>query len=125
VLTPGAEPEAGEVELGITQHRRPKHPQVLLASGLTAAGVPELLSALDEHHATRAATAQPHGARLARARAQVEGILADRMREALWSSSRRASAEAVLEQVAAHELDPYTAADRLLDDIAHRIRVRR
>ena len=67
----------------------------------------------------------PHAARLARARAQVEGILADRVREALWSSARRASADALLEQVAAHELDPYTAADRLLDDIAQRIRVRR
>jgi len=118
MLTPGAEPGAGEVERGIAQRARPKHPQVLLASGLTAAGVPELLAALDEHHAKRAATAQPHGARLARARAQVEGILADRMREALWATSRRASADAVIEQVAAHELDPYAAADRLLDEIA-------
>ncbi len=113
------------MERGITQRPRPKHPQVLLASGLTAAGVPELLAALDAHHTRRAASGGPHAARLARARAQVEGILADRVREALWSASRRASADAVLEQVAAHELDPYTAADRLLDEIAQRIRVRR
>jgi LAO/AO transport system kinase len=100
---------------------RPKRPSVLLASGLEGHGVPELLAALDEHHARRATTTQPHGARLARARAQVEGILADRMREALWSSSRRAAAEAVLEQVAAHKLDPYAAADLLLDEVSERI----
>jgi LAO/AO transport system kinase len=121
MLSPGAEPGPEDAERGIDQRPRPKHPQVLLASGLTADGVPELLAALDDHHARRAGTTQPHGARLARARAQVEGILADRMREALWSSSRRAAAEAVLEQVATHELDPYAAADLLLDEISERI----
>jgi hypothetical protein len=43
------------------------------------------------------------------------------MREALWSSARRASADALLQQVAAHDLDPYAAADLLLDEISERI----
>jgi LAO/AO transport system kinase len=126
MLSPAAEQEPvgadGSAATMTSDERRPrpKRPVVLLASGLNGHGVPELLAALDEHHARRVTTTQPHGARLARARAQVEGILADRMREALWSSSRRASAEAVLEQVAAHELDPYAAADLLLDQISER-----
>lgn len=94
---------------------RPKRPKVLLASGLTAQGVPELLAELDGVHASREDNDGPHAARLARARAQVEGILADRTREALWSSHRRAETDALMEQVAAHELDPYAAADRLLE----------
>jgi LAO/AO transport system kinase len=120
MLTPAAEPGAGEAGSGVAPRPRPKHPQVLLASGLTAAGVPELLAALDEHHARRAATTQPHGARLARARAQVEGILADRVRETLWSPERTAATDALVARVAAHELDPYAAADHLLGKIAER-----
>jgi len=96
---------------------RPKRPQVLLASGLTADGVPELLAALDDIHATRSDAEGPQAARLARARAQVEGILADRTREALWSSRRRDETDALLQRVAAHELDPYAAADQLLDQL--------
>jgi LAO/AO transport system kinase len=93
---------------------------VLLASGLTAAGVPELLAALDEQHARRGTADDPHASRLARARAQVEGILADRVRDALWSADRRATTDALVARVAAHEVDPYAAADRLLEDIAER-----
>ncbi len=93
--------------------QRPKHPAVLLASGLTAIGVPELLAALDRVHQSQADANRPHAARLARARAQVEGILADRVRGTLWSGGDRDGTEALMEQVAAHELDPYAAADRL------------
>jgi LAO/AO transport system kinase len=92
---------------------RPKHPAVLLASGLDGTGVAELLVALDGHHEARAEADGPHAARVARARAQVEGILADRTREALWSSRRRGETDALLERVASHELDPYAAADDL------------
>jgi len=96
---------------------RPKRPAVLLASGLDGKGVPELLAALDEHQAGRAHAQRPHAARIARARAQVEGILADRTREALWSSKRRAATDALMERVATHELDPYAAADDLLKSL--------
>ena len=41
------------------------------------------------------------------------GILLDRTREALRAPERRAATEATLRAVAAHELDPYAAADRL------------
>jgi LAO/AO transport system kinase len=117
---PRAEAAAGSAEGGAAPRPRPKHPQVLLASGLTGSGVPELLAALDAHHARRVAADGPHAARLARARAQVEGILADRVRDALWSAGPRAATDALVARVAAHEVDPYAAADRLLEDIAER-----
>ena len=105
---------------GSSDRPRPKRPRVLLASGLESTGVTELLAALDAHHAGRAEEERPHEARIARARAQVEGILADRAREALWSAQRRADTESILEAVAAHELDPYAAADQLLGQLTER-----
>jgi LAO/AO transport system kinase len=96
---------------------RPKRPQILMTSGLENTGVPELLAALDDHHQGRADGERPQAARIARARAQVEGILADRTREALWSPRRRSVSDALLERVAAHELDPYAAADELLGQL--------
>jgi LAO/AO transport system kinase len=108
---------AGPADSAASSRPRPKRPRVLLASGLDATGVPELLAALDAHHATRSQADRPHVARLARARAQVEGIVADRTREALWAAEHRAETEELLEQVAAHELDPYAAADRLLQQL--------
>jgi LAO/AO transport system kinase len=96
---------------------RPKSPEVLLASALEGTGVAPLLAALEAHHASGESAGQRRTARLARARAQVEGILADRMREAIWSAERRPATGALFEAVAAHTLDPYAAADRLLAEL--------
>ena len=111
MLTLGSEPEAAAAD---PERPRPKHPQVLLASGLEGRGIAELLLALDEQKARRAGADRPDAARLARARAQVAGILADRTREVLWSERRRPQTDAILEAVATHALDPYAAADRLM-----------
>lgn len=111
----------GDDGAGSRDRPRPKRPEVLLASGLTAAGVPELLAALDRVHAVRSDDDGPQAARLARARAQVEGILADRTREALWSSQRRAETDALMQRVATHELDPYAAADQLVEQLRGRL----
>jgi LAO/AO transport system kinase len=107
----------GDEAAGAGDRPRPKRPDVLLASGLTGDGVPELLSTLDRLHEVRAGHDGPQAARMARARAQVEGILADRTREALWSAHRQAETDALVERVATHELDPYAAADRLLEQL--------
>ena len=55
--------------------------------------------------------------RLARAEAQVTGILIDRTRSSIRSPANRAETEALLRAVASHELDPYAAADRLVEAI--------
>ena len=92
---------------------KPKEPEVLLTTATTGAGVPELLDALDRHRA-RGRDAGDSPARLARAEAQVWAILADRLRADLHEPANRTETEATIREVAAHRLDPFAAADRLL-----------
>ncbi|MEP7159450.1 MAG: methylmalonyl Co-A mutase-associated GTPase MeaB [Chloroflexota bacterium] len=96
---------------------RPKRPDVRLASALTGAGVPELLAALDKREAARrkgATASDTDAAALKRAEAQISGILAQRVNAKLNEPGRAAARAETLRAVAAHELDPFTAADRLL-----------
>ncbi|HEU4671632.1 MAG TPA: methylmalonyl Co-A mutase-associated GTPase MeaB [Candidatus Limnocylindrales bacterium] len=94
---------------------RPKRPDVLVTTAATGEGVPELLKALDAHRAGDAgASAEPGPARVARAEALVWAIVVDRLRGRLAEPSRRAEAGATFRDVAAHALDPYSAADRLV-----------
>lgn len=96
---------------------RPRRPEIVVVSGATGAGVPELLGALDRRDAARREAGAAGGSRVARAAAQVEGILAERLRERLHDPAHRAATDAAVEAVAAHALDPYAAADRLLGDL--------
>ena len=95
---------------------RPKRPDVMLCSALTGKGVPELLAALDRREAARSSAGA--GARdasaLKRAEAQISGILSQRVAAGLADPARAAARDATLVAVAAHEIDPFTAADRLL-----------
>jgi LAO/AO transport system kinase len=97
---------------------RPKRPEVMLVSGVSGKGVPELLAALDRRHAARGASSQSGSdaerARLARADAQLSGILAERLRQRLHDAAHLPATQATLRRIAAHEIDPYTAADELL-----------
>jgi LAO/AO transport system kinase len=92
---------------------RPKEPEVLLTTATTGAGIPELIISLDRHRA-RGREAGDTPARLARAEAQVWAILADRLRADLHAPANRAVTDETMRAVAAHELDPFAAADRLL-----------
>ena len=96
---------------------RPKRPEVLITTAATGAGVPELLAALDRHRAAGREGVSA-AARLARAEAQVWAIVADRLRERLHDPVHATLTVALLDDVAQHRLDPYTAADSLLDDLA-------
>jgi predicted nucleic acid-binding protein len=77
-----------------------------------------LLAALDRLRPTTSDTASPDAAptraRLVRAEAQVWAILGERLRASLSAPERRTATDAILAEVAAHHLDPYAAADRLL-----------
>jgi LAO/AO transport system kinase len=95
----------------------PKRPEVLLATATTGAGVPELLAAIDRRApdaAQGSADDRTGQARLARAEAQLAGILSERVRERLRAPALRGQVESTLRAVADHEVDPYTAADQLL-----------
>jgi LAO/AO transport system kinase len=85
-----------------------KPPPVLVTTATTADGVDKLVKAIDEH---RSAARSPEQAR-ARARNQVRRALS----EAAWrAAERRPDWEAYVQSVADRELDPITAAERLLD----------
>ena len=72
---------------------RPRRPEVLLVSGLTGTGVPELLAALDRRDPASAVGGRDAEAtrrtRHARAEAQLAGILAERLRERLRDPAHR------------------------------------
>jgi LAO/AO transport system kinase len=112
MLTVGAQHDRG-----LGDRPRPKRPQVMLASALTGAGVPELLEALDRREQARQQLppAELDRSRLARAEAQLSGIVSQRVAERLRSPERAAARDDSLRRIAAHEVDPYTAADGLLD----------
>ncbi|MDQ3937794.1 MAG: methylmalonyl Co-A mutase-associated GTPase MeaB [Chloroflexota bacterium] len=96
---------------------RPKRPEVMLASALTGAGVADLLAALDRRDVIRRqalAEGKPHPAQLARAEAQLTGTLAQRLAERLREPGRDDARAEAVRAIAAHELDPFSAADRLL-----------
>jgi LAO/AO transport system kinase len=95
---------------------RPKRPDVMLCSALTGEGVAELLAALDRREAARstAGAGARDAAALKRAEAQISGILSQRVAARLADPARAAARDQTLAAVAAHEIDPFTAADRLL-----------
>jgi LAO/AO transport system kinase len=109
----GAE-AGGQASAAAPARPRPKEPEVLVTTATSGDGIPELMTALDRHRA-RGRDAGDASARLARAEAQVWAILADRLRGELHATERAAETEAVMRRVAAHELDPFSAADELLD----------
>ncbi len=121
---PGADMAASHLRAMLTvgaQHDRamgdrprPRRPEVLLVSGLTGTGVPALLGALDRRDPAGRDAAARGAARRLRARAQIDGILAERLRDRLAEPGRRAALDAALDAVAGHAQDPYAAADALL-----------
>lgn len=119
---PGAHRTAGQLHAMLADSPReirpgrpiPKHPEVLVTIAATGSGVPELLEALDRHRATLSGS-DGEGSRLARAEAQVWAVLSDRLHDRARSIEAAPVAESLLRAVAVHELDPYAAADRLLE----------
>jgi LAO/AO transport system kinase len=95
---------------------RPKEPLVMVTTATTGDGVKKLLDALDTHRQQVASHPDAH-ARLARAEAQVWSIVGDRLRDRLTVEANRARTESLIRAVAAHDLDPFTAADELLDGV--------
>ena len=95
----------------------PKRPEVLVTTATSGEGVPELLAALDRHRsAARAGEATE--ARRARALAQIRAVMADRLADRLREAALATVTESVINDVAEHRVDPYAAADRLLEAIA-------
>ena len=100
-----------------TDRPAPKRPEVLVTTASTGDGVPELLAALDRHRAA-GHDGMTNEARRARALAQIRGVLADRLGDRLRDPALAPLADSLVDDVADHRVDPYAAADRLLEAIA-------
>jgi LAO/AO transport system kinase len=112
---PGADRTAGRLRAMLGTAPTTGRPDVLVTAATNGAGVPELLAAIDGRAAALAARgAGSDGARLARARAQLEGIVAERIQARILVAARTAETEALLRAIAAHEIDPYAAADQVI-----------
>jgi LAO/AO transport system kinase len=112
---PGAQRTASQLRAMLGGGHRGIHgPPVLITTAATGAGVPELLEAIDRRRA-EGALADDGAARLARAEAEVRGALADRLGRLLRLPAQAAATDAAVRAVAAHETDPLSAAERLLE----------
>ena len=115
MLTIGVSDEAEAIRRAEARgHRRPKRPEVLLVTAPTGEGIPELLEALDRRAGERGPAAL-QSARIARAAAQLDAVLAERLRARLRAPGHAAELTTILHAIAGHELDPYAAADRLME----------
>jgi GTPase len=111
---------AGSGGDGPAARPRPKRPEVLLATATTGEGVPELLAALDRRRTTASTDPSRGAARLARAEAQVWAVVGDRLRGELLSDANGAGTRRLLDDVAEHRLDPFSAADELIGRLGAR-----
>jgi len=112
---PGADRTAGRLRAMLGSAQATGRPDVLVTAATNGAGVRELLAAIDGRAAALGARgAGSDGARLARARAQLEGIVAERIQARILVAARTAETEALLRAIAAHQIDPYAAADQVI-----------
>ena len=89
-------------------------PPVLLTSAHSGEGVEEVVAALDEHFAWAKESGALRRRRLARVKDEVETIAVTALRKRWAGVSEHTELDAVAERVLAGELDPYAAADRLV-----------
>jgi len=113
-----AVPRVGRARGALADDRpRPTAPDVVVTTATSGAGVPELLAILDRRRA-----APPDDRRVAAQRARAEdqvwAIVGERLRARLETADRAKETSALIDAVARHELDPYTAVDELLKAVA-------
>jgi LAO/AO transport system kinase len=94
-------------------------PPVLATVATGGEGVPEVVDALDEHHAWAAACGALQRRRDRRAREEVEAIALAAVRHRWLDVSGAGDLEDLAGRVARREVDPYTAADELLESGEH------
>ncbi|WP_148574611.1 methylmalonyl Co-A mutase-associated GTPase MeaB [Nocardioides caldifontis] len=90
-------------------------PPVLMTTANDGEGVPTVADALEEHLAWAEAEGTLRRRRLTRARDEVETIAVTELRKRWGGVSDRGRLDGLAAQVIAGELDPYAAADRLLE----------
>ena len=90
-------------------------PPVLLMSAQQGEGVAEVVETLEQHRAWAESSGALRARRIRRARDEVEAIAVTALRRRWTGVSDRTELDDLAEQVVAGALDPYAAADRLLE----------
>ena len=109
---PGADTLASQLTalLSMGQERAWKVP-VIKVEGTTGAGIPELAESLARHRAYLMDSGEMEQLRRRQARSQIERILRDELlRQKIRASGGEEGLEAMVERVAAREIDPRSAA---------------
>jgi LAO/AO transport system kinase len=89
-------------------------PPIVSAAAATGAGIDDLVGRLHAHAAWLGESGERDRRRLARAREEVSAIAVAALRERLGALPGESQLEELAGHVASGELDPYTAADKLI-----------
>ena len=114
----GADATVRELRMMITLGEHPERrwtPPVVKTVASTSDGVDALVEAIDEHRAWLVASGELAVRRVRRARDEVEALAVALLRRRLEAGEGSQRLTQAAEQVASGELDPHTAAERLVD----------
>jgi len=90
-------------------------PPIVLSSAASGEGIDDLVGRLDEHASWLAQSGEGERRRVARAREEITALAVAQVRERLGALPGEARLEDLAGQVASGKLDPYSAADELID----------
>lgn len=117
----GADATARELNhmLALGERREPGdwRPPIIKTVAARGEGVPEVVEALEKHRAWLAETGRLAARRRARAAAEIEAIALGVLRSRFGSLHGDSRLAALADRVAGGELDPFAAADELLESV--------
>jgi LAO/AO transport system kinase len=104
-----------ETMLSLNSHPRDWQPPVVQTVALRGTGIPELWAAIERHRAYLSTSRSRQAHEQARAQEEIEAILRHELTARLLARLAPGELSTLAAQVARRELDPYTAAQRLLE----------
>ncbi|WP_367135989.1 methylmalonyl Co-A mutase-associated GTPase MeaB [Saccharothrix sp. HUAS TT1] len=118
----GADRTARDLKHLVSMGRREREggrwrPPVVKTVAARAEGLDEVVAAVDAHHAWLVERGELGRRRAARAAGEVEAIALARLRSRIGGLRGAAALGTLAERVVAGELDPYAAADRLVEGV--------
>jgi LAO/AO transport system kinase len=103
-----------EAMLDLKEEKWDWRPRIVKTVATEGTGVEQLLEAMDEHLAHQKKTGAIHKKNLERAVVEIEDILKDRIVGGFMTPDRRAMLEELAKKVADRQMDPVTAAEKLM-----------
>ncbi len=116
---PGANKTASEVMQSLELAKLPTawRPPVLISEASTHQGMPAVWKAVQEHHAFLTNSGLLKDRRKAKLQTELEELVAEMARNNLKASLEQSHIQQLLNQVLAHEVDPHSAAEELMQEL--------